>query len=514
MKYFIPAWYSQQAMWHSEIEETSSTTAFDDMISLMSMHHQNEQPFQLIVLNYKPNLRTFLHRYELFDGTYWSVFDEIQGFQHATPKAVDYRQLDWPVGTEFIYLPSMIRAMMPDDRYANIYFSQEGFVSRMDVYQSETKQYGYIVDDRGYISRIDVYNEVGTHVKQQYLTRTGDWILEVTLPSGEVAVHAPYQSMFSQSHYPSMEAVIFEYVTQYRHRTFESQDTVVIASDVRHNEALAKIFSSYHRCYSVFQQRHQTMDDQLQTLDPHASWLVDTLENEQLLATYQATHQLTNQLMRITPFDAQTLPNISSQLHETYIGLWIDDLADVRLGQILDQLMDYMHRDTALRLTLLTRRQKYTVPQWLVQKVDSMNAQLQQPNGPSEAMRELMKEDEPTIFVELKSVPFELDVVEALATLRVMIDLSHEPDLFLQISSLSAGLPQINMRATDYVQHRMNGIVLTSDSELPDALDFYLIQLKNWNQSYAYAMKLGKQYASDKIIAQLDVLIEGESNGA
>ncbi|WP_262614312.1 accessory Sec system protein Asp1 [Staphylococcus sp. IVB6246] len=256
------------------------------------------------------------------------------------------------------------------------------------------------------------------------------------------------------------------------------------------------------------------MDDQLQTLDPHASWLVDTLENEQLLATYQATHQLTNQLMRITPFDAQTLPNISSQLHETYIGLWIDGLADARLCQILDQLMDYMHRDTALRLTLLTRRQKYTVPQWLVQKVDSMNTQLQQPNGSSEVMRELMKEDEPTIFVELKSVPFELDVIEALATLRVMIDLSHEPDLFLQISSLSAGLPQINMRATDYVQHRMNGIVLTSDSELPDALDFYLIQLKNWNQSYAYAMKLGKQYASDKIIAQLDVLIEGESNGA
>lgn len=513
MKYFIPAWYSQQPMWHSEIEETSSTTAFDDMISLMSMHHQNEQPFQLIVLNYKPNLRTFLHRYELFDTTYWSVFDEIQGFQHATPKAVDYRQLDWPKGTEFIYLPAMIRALMPDDRYANIRFSQEGYVSSIDVYQSETKQYRYIVDDRGFVSRIDFYNKVGTHVKQQYLTHTGDWILEVEISSGEVTVHAPYQSMFSQSHYPSMETVIFEYVTSYRNRTFEQQDVVVIAADVRHNEALAQTFSSYNRCYSVFQQRFQS-GEQLQTLDQDASWLVDTLENEQRLARYRVKHQLTNRLMRITPFDAQTLPNISSQLHETYVGLWIDGLADARLDQILEQLADYMRRDTALRLTLLTRCQKYTVPQWLTQKVDELNVRLQQPGGTLEAVRELMKEDEPTIFVELKSVPFELDVIEALATLRVMIDLSYEPDLFLQISCLSAGLPQINMRATDYVRHQMNGMVLENDTALSSALDYYLQQLKNWNQSYAYAMKLGKQYASDKIIAQLDALIEGESNGA
>ncbi|KIR10375.1 accessory Sec system glycosyltransferase Asp1, partial [Staphylococcus gallinarum] len=94
MKYFIPAWYPEQHWWQNRADQQA--TAFDDMISLMSMHHQNEQPFQLLVLNYTPNLRTFLHRYELFDAAYWSVFDEIQGFTHQTPQAVDYRQLDWP----------------------------------------------------------------------------------------------------------------------------------------------------------------------------------------------------------------------------------------------------------------------------------------------------------------------------------------------------------------------------------------------------------------------------------
>ncbi|KIR10327.1 hypothetical protein SH09_13865, partial [Staphylococcus gallinarum] len=97
-------------------------------------------------------------------------------------------------------------------------------------------------------------------------------------------------------------------------------DAIVIAADVCHNAMLADIFSANKRCYSVFQQRLQASDAQFETLDREASWLVDTLENEQRLITYRATKQLSNRLMRITPFDAQMLPNISSQLHETYIG--------------------------------------------------------------------------------------------------------------------------------------------------------------------------------------------------
>ena len=63
------------------------------MISLMTMHSSNNVDYQLIVLNFSPYLRTFLH---------WSVFDEIQGVGHQTPQAIDYRDLSWPEGTEFI----------------------------------------------------------------------------------------------------------------------------------------------------------------------------------------------------------------------------------------------------------------------------------------------------------------------------------------------------------------------------------------------------------------------------
>ncbi|KIX91594.1 hypothetical protein TP70_01530 [Staphylococcus microti] len=512
MKYFIPAWYPEQHWWQNRADQQA--TAFDDMISLMSMHHQNEQPFQLLVLNYTPNLRTFLHRYELFDAAYWSVFDEIQGFTHQTPQAVDYRQLDWPEGTEFLYLPSMIRALMPDDMHADIYFSQDGYMSRIAVFQSAVQQYCYIIDDRGYVSQIAYYDEQGTTTKQQYLTQEGDWILEVQLSDGKVRVNPQYQTHFVESYYPSMEAVIKEYLIHYRDQEMAQPDAIVIAADVCHNAMLADIFSANKRCYSVFQQRLQASDAQFETLDREASWLVDTLENEQRLITYRATKQLSNRLMRITPFDAQMLPNISSQLHETYIGLWVDGLEDTRLADSLAQLVDYIREDTSLRIVLLSKRHQYLLPQWLKQNVATINEQMNVSEKVSEAERELMKEDEPIDYVEIKSVPFEVDIIEALSTLRIVIDLSHEPDLFLQISCLSAGIPQINMRTTDYVVHEMNGHVLENDTTLQEALDYYLIKLKNWNQSYAYAMKLAKKYASDKIIVQLDALIEGENHGA
>ena len=48
--------------------------------------------------------------------------------------------------------------------------------------------------------------------------------------------------------------------------------------------------------------------------------------------------------------------------------------------------------------------------------------------------------------VKLIYVPFEEDLMKELSQLRVIVDLNQEPDLYLQISSISAGVPQINRR--------------------------------------------------------------------
>ena len=117
MKQFIPAWYDSKNWWNSTTQPfyiKRKVTDFDDMISLMTMHSSNNVDYQLIVLNFSPYLRTFLHRYDLYESHYWSVFDEIQGVGHQTPQAIDYRDLSWPEGTEFIFTPFQIQAMTED----------------------------------------------------------------------------------------------------------------------------------------------------------------------------------------------------------------------------------------------------------------------------------------------------------------------------------------------------------------------------------------------------------------
>ncbi|MGV3043141.1 accessory Sec system protein Asp1 [Staphylococcus rostri] len=518
MKYFIPAWYSGHQWWESKMEPyfyNQAETTFDDMISLMSMHRLNHESFQMIVLNYTPDLRTFLHRHDLFDMTYWSVFDEIQGFQHRTPRAIDYRHLDWPVGTEFLYLAHMIRAMMPDEMHADVYFNQDGYVIWIEVFQHNVSKYRYVLDDRGYVSSIIYFDEAGKPNHQRYLTHDGDWILQEDLVSGEVSVHEQYAHYFSQQRYASMSEVIFEYVAQYRDQVFEQTDTVIVAADMRHNKPIADIFAQYKRCYSVFQQRPHASIEALESMDPHANWLVDTLDNEQLLEAYRVQRGISNRLLRITPFDAQPMSNISSQLHETFIGVWIDGMGTEQLLTMLTELTDYLNQDEALRLVLLSKsKPKYALPTELKRQIEAINAQMNEKDETSEAVSELMKGKEPIDYIQVKYVPFELDIIEAISTLRIVIDLSKEPDLFLQICCLSTGIPQINVRATDYVTHKENGYVVDGETRLHVALDYYLMQLKNWNKSYAYAMKLAKKYASDKIIAQLDALIEGENDGA
>ncbi|MGV3277630.1 accessory Sec system protein Asp1 [Staphylococcus hyicus] len=518
MKRFIPAWYSHNQWWECQAQpffRKRTITEFDDIISLMSMHYQNDNHFEIIVLNYNPCLRTFLHRHGLFEATYWSVFDNIQGFNHQTPQSVDYRQLNWPSGTEFIYTPYLIRAIVSAHQYSNIYFSQDGYLIWIEDYEAGVLCRRYVFDDRGFLSSMAYYDSEGKPDYTRYMTCDGDWVLEECMKEGTVNVHEKYYHRFKYHQYASMVNVIEEYLAYNRDAIVDEADTIFVASDVRHNAIIARTFNQHHLCYSVFKQRNTNLDfDTLTSMKAGQSWIVDTLENERKLDVFVLEQQLETRVMRITPFDAQVMTNMSSQLHETYIGLWIDGLSDAQLKPLLAQFVHYMTENESVRIVLMSKRAQHQISQWLRNEITIINDRFNGRSDISEEFAELMKEDEDIAYVELKWVPFEIDIIEAISTLRIMIDLSEEPDLFLQISCLGAGLPQINKSQTDYVQHGANGIVVASEKEVLASLDYFLAHLKNWNYSYAYAQKLAKTYASENIIEQLDQLIEGEYSGA
>ncbi|MBU7218666.1 accessory Sec system protein Asp1 [Staphylococcus gallinarum] len=519
MKYFVPAWYNQGSWWEDKTTpyySKSLVKEFDDMISLMNMHVKNDETFEMLILNYSPDLRTFLHRFDLFEARYWSLFDDIQGFESRTPLPLDFKSLNWPEGTEFVYTPYLVRCVTGATTYSNVYFNQDGYMVWIEAFEHGQRVQRSIFDDRGYLSSILYFDGQGVPFRQKYMTIDGDCILTSELVDGTVHVSEQYQHRFNQTVYNSMEDLLQERVALYMKQEVSVDYPIIIAADERHNYFLSEILSDYQLCYSIFKQRNSELTPSLlQSISNSQYWLVDMLDNEETLQQYKIEQQLDVEIMRITPFDAQVLPNKSSQYYETYIGLWIDGIAHDTLQQSLQQVISYMERVENTRIILLTEQDKKLLPQWLTEQVQAVNDKYNTINEDEDGINLLLAEEEAYVeVIEIKHVPFEQDLRAALMNLRVVIDLNREPDLFLQISCISAGIPQINLRKTDYVVDEINGRVIERVDQLVEALQYFLNHLKNWNYSFAYAIKLVETFASKEIVGRLNRWIEGEVSEA
>lgn len=180
-------------------------------------------------------------------------------------------------------------------------------------------------------------------------------------------------------------------------------------------------------------------------------------------------------------------------------------------------MSQYVSQHEQTIIHLLTRLNENDIQQWLRDEIDQLNALLnveEEEFSPEvqDILQTELEEDE-IEKVKLIYVPFEEDLMKELSQLRVIVDLNQEPDLYLQISSISAGVPQINRRETDYVDDKLNGLIIDNIQQLRVALNYFINNLKNWNYSFAHSIKLSDEFSSEKIIQRLNSVIEGEIHG-
>ena len=153
-------------------------------------------------------------------------------------------------------------------------------------------------------------------------------------------------------------------------------------------------------------------------------------------------------------------------------------------------MSQYVSQHEQTIIHLLTRLNENDIQQWLRDEIDQLNALLnveEEEFSPEvqDILQTELEEDE-IEKVKLIYVPFEEDLMKELSQLRVIVDLNQEPDLYLQISSISAGVPQINRRETDYVDDKLNGLIIDNIQQLRVALNYFINNLKNWNYSFAF----------------------------
>ena len=120
----------------------------------------------------------------------------------------------------------------------------------------------------------------------------------------------------------------------------------------------------------------------------------------------------------------------------------------------------------------------------------------------------LDEEDQiPVLFIVEQCVD-ELSVNKCVREQRILVDLAEPPDLFLQISCVSMGIPQILKMETQYMRPGRNGRINRELSRLEVDLKYYLESLSNWNHAMIQSYELGKKHTAQYLTEQWKEVID------
>lgn len=525
MLYFIPAWYlknewkENEQLWY--IRRTQTET--DDTVKQVQLFRRNHIcEYEILLLAHAPNFRHFLHRQSVFRAPYWSVFDAIQEVRRRKQAMFSFHNLNWPRDTEFVYTPFSVIAMLLGEMYANIEFGEYGNPIQVDLYRNGQITRKNIYDDRGFISCTEVY-ENGKKAYEQYLTEKGVWKL-CRFTDGHVAVN-PHSSRylirtlrgeeeipFLKNTYTSMEEVIEEVLASWL-RTTRQEDIFCAAAHGQHLPLLDRLLENRRTIFSVFQNRLSLKDEKsVQALSRGDCIVTDSEDNLELLLRTGGAEK--NTKVNIPPYDTRVDPGISLQLPVQKILFPVDHLAPEDLAEAVKYLAAYLEENKDARVCLFTRNADFGREDAILKQVsESLEKNGYPPEWARKADRSkaefwLDAEDQIPIMFMVEQCVDELSVSKCVRQQRIFVDLEEPPDLFLQISCVGMGIPQILRSVTQYMRPGRNGRICRDISQLGENLRYYLENLNNWNTAMIQSFELGKTHTTQYLIEQWKEVID------
>lgn len=528
MIHFIPAWYQQnrwcenEQNWHVR----RMRSEFDDTVKQIQLFHRSKvHPFQIMLLSFAPNLRHFLHRQSVYRAPYWSCFDAIQEVRRKKATLLSYHNLNWPPHTEFVYTPFVIVAYLRGKKYAQIEFGEDGNPIQIDMYQNEQIQRRNIYDDRGFVSSTILYEEEKP-VYQDYLTEKGMWKIRHFFENGHVEVNPKYTTYlmmvgekeelyhFKQLEYSSLESVIGEVLSTYL-SLLDENDIFCVAMSKQHTNLLRTILKDRNTVLSFFENRYDSVNNDI-SLDmvENASYVItDSKENTKKIQEETGVFYI--KIKDITPFDTRADFGISQQLTVQKIMVPVDGLGDIRFAEIIGQLGEYLYKNERAEICLFTRVAAYNRKQVLLEKTRQClkNAGLEErwameEDGKGVFENDLDEEEEIPIRFTVEQCVDEFAVSKCMREQRVIVDMRDITEVYLRVSAVSIGIPQLVYRENQFVEHGKNGFIVKEMSRLPEILNFYLDGLANWNEAMVYSYELGKKYTTSVLIDEWKEVID------
>ena len=222
--------------------------------------------------------------------------------------------------------------------------------------------------------------------------------------------------------------------------------------------------------------------------------------------------------VNIPPYDTRLDPGISQKLPVQKILFPVDHLIPETLEAAIKYLAAYLETNKDARVHLFTRNAAFGQEDILLRQVSEILERSAYPpewaRKESQHKAESILDDEdrlPVLFIVEQCVD-ELSVNKCVREQRLLVDLAEPPDLFLQISCVSMGIPQILKMANQYMRPGENGRINRDPSRLGIDLKYYLESLSNWNHAMIQSFELGKKHTAQYLIEQWKEVIDSIEN--
>lgn len=536
MIYFIPAWTKEEDM-----------MGMDDMSNHIKMIMHTEVKYEVVIFDYMPNLRYFLHSRDILESNYTNLFDLLQGYKSQLQTIITLEDLKFPSDCNYIYTPFNILVYQEDTLKAKVTLGKASQIYRVEYMEngiSDNIVQADIYDDRGFLSSTAYYHR-GKHSHTEYFDTTGQWIIREDVKTGIVLVNLNNNHGLKYRSYKNIKDLELELFNLYYR--INKDDTFLASVSDENIEWLCDIEYISRFTLSFFQNRFNFNNlELLQMLlrESHATIVDSSTLHKNLLKNF---HELSYKIHHISPYDSRFDLSITQELKEEIIYVearFIGDNQEQRelilaLLTYLSHVYDNFDQERQIKIVLRTNYIKHfknilyklledyfpdvlseisLLPEEIVEAFYSDGAR----NDGAAIDKDIENYDlSPKIVkiltlkncFEFISLSSEEQLFEIISRTRIIVDFSSSPDLFTQIAAISSGIPQINNVITDYCKHMQTGYVTSHISDLPQVLAYYLDSMKNWARARTHAILEINNYSGYALREKLlNILGENEES--
>lgn len=531
LNYFIPDWTT-----------SSGNLESDYMMNIIQLFKNNREPYHLLLLEHIPFLRYQMHAYELEVAQMTSLYDRLQDIQKTNGFPLDVDDLPLAQNVEKVYTPFGITLIKENQPFGEIRFNSFGFAEQMSIMTEPYRQILFF-DDRGFISAKSFQNDKGEQVKKIYYNESGrEKCVEYFGENPHIELINPQRIGLKKSQYQSMDELLLEMMNQFQLNLEPEDQTICLTNErclrlVKTNEErkrVIQIVSDAHRLSTC------ASDEKAALWAGENKIITDSTSNQTALFSLMKQSGV-NDLSRIqripiytTSFQLGNSNSIPQLVLYWNAGELNEDVRRIH-HLLLQKVIQNDRYDLIIETTtfqsevVLREAQKELVDTHF--GVDSESEEYQKVLKYFEAKKakKLFKTDEEAIeeiresknwrnLVEAVDVNFRIHfrLDSHLTTIRqdfnetrLYIDLSAEVDVQKQALAVSAGIPQLVRKKTDYVDDQKNGQIIGQIRELDAAIAFYMDDLNNWNQALVENISYIERFSEENIIKQWRELLEG-----